>query len=94
MKIIGFAWYLGLNDSPSNSAWVSVSMPFVINHSKEKQSELSPQSTWITLLKKNAPWKLVTSTVIFLCLLYVHLQTKPQAVYLVSLSVFNKLFSS
>lgn len=55
MKIIGFTWYLGLNDSPSNSAWVSVSMPFVINHSKEKQSELSPQSTWITFLKKNAP---------------------------------------
>lgn len=55
MKIIGFSWYFCLNDSSSNSAWVSGSMPFVINHSKEKQSELSPQSTWITLLKKMHP---------------------------------------
>lgn len=38
MKIIGFTWYLCLNDSSSNLAWVSCSMPFVINHCEEKQS--------------------------------------------------------
>lgn len=58
MKIIGFTWYLCLNDSSSNSAWVSGSMLFVINHSEEKQSERSPQSTDSFLEK--APWQLVT----------------------------------
>lgn len=38
MKIIGFTWYLCLNDSSSNSAWVSGSMLFVINNSEKKQS--------------------------------------------------------